>query len=481
MTLPEWRLSAKTLRNSVGKGLPDDHSATGTRGPSLEALVDLVPGLHRVCALLFIDYAQKQEVVPPADGQAFAEPETAPTIAPGSPDNASHAPASIEKTADARSGAVPVASPATTTGDSQIDAFLGDEMRRWQEDFGFDDDALHAGIRRAIHAFRPFLLFNGGREAITEVCRDAHEEAGRTQRRLGRVTRPLGRAGGEEATRSGAFAFSAIEAAASDWLQDKTLANVDPQLPEGGWFAAEPGSASRSPDGAEMLPKLRASRGNLVNAAGKIVWAARPDLPLTVNASWRPRFWNGSTSFSFPKRTFPASRARCWDGCSSCRPDRAACRRRARPASSPAKRASSGCTKLATRLGPSFAAPAGSTSRTSCGSPQKLPARRRPPKPAGNSRARSRSSASNRPSSFGNGLIAVGVRRSPATIGPRCSPRPLTRRPPSCAAWWADGLKLPAELTNSIGMKLVLIPAGEFFMGSTPLEIGQVRRADPDV
>jgi hypothetical protein len=154
-------------------------------------------GCIALCALLFIDYAQKQEVVPPADGQAFAEPETAPTIAPGSPDNASHAPASVEKTADARSGAVPVASTAVTSGDSQIDAMLGDELRRWQDDFGFDNDSLHAGIRRAIHAFRPFLFFNGGRESITEVCREAHEEAGRTQRRLGRVTRPLGRAGGE--------------------------------------------------------------------------------------------------------------------------------------------------------------------------------------------------------------------------------------------------------------------------------------------
>jgi formylglycine-generating enzyme required for sulfatase activity len=49
----------------------------------------------------------------------------------------------------------------------------------------------------------------------------------------------------------------------------------------------------------------------------------------------------------------------------------------------------------------------------------------------------------------------------------------------SARAWWSAGLKLPAELTNSLGAKLVLIPAGEFYMGSTPLEIGQVRRIDP--
>jgi eukaryotic-like serine/threonine-protein kinase len=38
---------------------------------------------------------------------------------------------------------------------------------------------------------------------------------------------------------------------------------------------------------------------------------------------------------------------------------------------------------------------------------------------------------------------------------------------------WADYLKLPLERTNSIGMKLVLIPPGEFMMGGTPEEIEQ--------
>ena len=36
---------------------------------------------------------------------------------------------------------------------------------------------------------------------------------------------------------------------------------------------------------------------------------------------------------------------------------------------------------------------------------------------------------------------------------------------------WAAYLGEPVEMTNSIGMKLVLIPPGEFDMGSTPEEI----------
>jgi WD40 repeat protein/serine/threonine protein kinase/formylglycine-generating enzyme required for sulfatase activity len=38
---------------------------------------------------------------------------------------------------------------------------------------------------------------------------------------------------------------------------------------------------------------------------------------------------------------------------------------------------------------------------------------------------------------------------------------------------WAAYLKAPAEITNSIGMKLALIPPGEFFMGSPPSEAGR--------
>jgi formylglycine-generating enzyme required for sulfatase activity len=45
---------------------------------------------------------------------------------------------------------------------------------------------------------------------------------------------------------------------------------------------------------------------------------------------------------------------------------------------------------------------------------------------------------------------------------------------------WADYLKLPLEYTNSIGMKFVLIPPGEFTMGSTAVEIEQtLKQIDP--
>ncbi|HVA51322.1 MAG TPA: bifunctional serine/threonine-protein kinase/formylglycine-generating enzyme family protein [Pirellulales bacterium] len=46
---------------------------------------------------------------------------------------------------------------------------------------------------------------------------------------------------------------------------------------------------------------------------------------------------------------------------------------------------------------------------------------------------------------------------------------------------WADYLKLPVEHTNSIGMKFVLIPPGEFTMGSTLAEIEEhLKVANPD-
>ena len=60
------------------------------------------------------------------------------------------------------------------------------------------------------------------------------------------------------------------------------------------------------------------------------------------------------------------------------------------------------------------------------------------------------------------------------------------KRPPSAVApfdadeakrlqqAWADYLGVPAEITNSIGMKLVLIPPGEFDMGSSDAEIAEL-------
>ncbi|MFO1041724.1 MAG: SUMF1/EgtB/PvdO family nonheme iron enzyme [Planctomycetaceae bacterium] len=46
---------------------------------------------------------------------------------------------------------------------------------------------------------------------------------------------------------------------------------------------------------------------------------------------------------------------------------------------------------------------------------------------------------------------------------------------------WAKHLGVPVEYTNSLGMKFSLIPPGEFLMGSTPEEIGEVlKQIDPN-
>ena len=47
-------------------------------------------------------------------------------------------------------------------------------------------------------------------------------------------------------------------------------------------------------------------------------------------------------------------------------------------------------------------------------------------------------------------------------------------------AAWAKSLKLPVEYTNSLGMKFILIPPGEFTMGSTPAEIEEAQIVDPN-
>jgi hypothetical protein len=160
--------------------------------------------------LLLVDYAQRHDFRP-ADSPLAQDAQSSDGAA--LPGGAPSLPATPREQSDTRPR-----NPALTTGDSQIDSFLRDELGRWQDEFGFDNDALHAGVRCAFHAFRPFLLFTGGREAISEICREAHEEAGRTQRRLDRISRPLGRTGGEEAIRGGAFVFNALEQAAADWL-----------------------------------------------------------------------------------------------------------------------------------------------------------------------------------------------------------------------------------------------------------------------
>ena len=45
---------------------------------------------------------------------------------------------------------------------------------------------------------------------------------------------------------------------------------------------------------------------------------------------------------------------------------------------------------------------------------------------------------------------------------------------------WASHLKTPVQLTNSIGMKLALIPSGEFMMGSTLEQIETLVRLYPE-
>ena len=174
--------------------------------------------------------------------------------------------AGYAKTADgAASDEATETAKGPTTGDTQIDASLRDEMRRWQDDFGFDETVLAASLARSIHAFRPFLLFRGGREAVGEVCRDAHDDAERSRRRLNRGGQ-FGRAGREETLQRGTYVINALEAASADWLQDKTLENVDPEVPTGG----------RTHRTAAVL---HVGHGNLIDFNGRLIWPGRPDLP----------------------------------------------------------------------------------------------------------------------------------------------------------------------------------------------------------
>jgi sulfatase modifying factor 1 len=369
---------------------------------------------------------------------------------------------------------MPRRDPALTTGDSQIDAYLRDELSRWQDEFGFDSGALPRGIRRTIHAFRPFLLFTGGRESIAEVCREAHEEAAQTKRRLGRVSRPLGRAGGEEAVRSGNFVFTAVEQAAADWLQEKTVANVDPQVPDGGWTSSR--------ETSQLSPlAFRVSRGNLVDAAGHIVWAARPDLPLTLNSELAAAFLEWVDEFQLCEDDVPALAqsvlgrllvlqsgaespsagghariAACEAGIKWLREARDEAKplyRRAGWVNVPRLvRLSTQSAARGTGEGAENAQFAGEKPITSAGWPS--------------------ANLTNRPIQLAS---AIAAHDRPATLT-----APFDEATAKTAQrWWADGLKLPVDPTNTIGMKLVVIPAGDFFMGSTPLQIHQVRQDDP--
>jgi sulfatase modifying factor 1 len=424
-----------------------------------------------LAALLFIDFAQRRdrEIAGQKDVRQSEDASRA---------DAPNEPTTSVNPSRSRSGA-----HGLTTGDSQTDAFLGDELRRWQDEFGFDSDARLEGVRRAIHAFRPFLLFSGGRESIPEVCREAHDEAGRTKRRLGRISRPIGRTVGDESLRSGSFAFTALEAAAADWLQEKAVANVDPQVPEGGWPAPDQDLASGSnpSDAASLTPRLRLSRGNLVNASGKIVWAARPDLPLTVNSRLASAFLEWADQFQLGEDDLPIlaravlGRLLVLQPGSDGRPPAGDARivaceagvkwlHEARDEARPLYRRT-GWVNVPhlVRLSTEVAARDSSDAQAKQG---QFAGERRLGSPNGTSNLTS-------------GLIQLA-----SAVSGQSRPALLTAPFDESAAktaqrWWAEGLKIPVDPTNSIGMKLVVVPAGEFFMGSAPLQIHQVRRGDP--
>jgi formylglycine-generating enzyme len=367
-----------------------------------------------------------------------------------------------------------------TTGDSQVDAYLRGEMRRWQEDFGFDETVLGETVRRSVHAFRPFLLFRGGREAVQEVCRDAHDDADRKRRRLNRGGQTFGRAGREDTVQRGTYLLNSIEEAAADWLQDKTLENVDPEVPRGGWpqVANLNGAESHAAGGT-----LHVARGTVVNASGRLIWPGRPDLPASVNARLAAALMEWVDEFHLSEDDVPPL-------------SRAVLSR-----------------LLVLQPGPAGQTP-GELARThACEAGiQWLRAARDEARPFFSRtgwvnvphvvRLSSESTSRDVEAERESQITQTGASDSPALrpltasnsalsavradLSVESADRPAALAAPfdasaakSARAWWSAGLKLPTELTNSLGAKLVLIPAGEFYMGSTPLEIGQVRRIDP--
>ena len=382
-----------------------------------------------------------------------------------------------------------------TTGDTEVDAYLRGEMRRWQEDFGFDETVLGETIRRSIHAFRPFLLFRGGREAVQEVCRDAHDDADRRRRRLNRGGQSFGRAGREDTVQRGTYLLDSIEEAAADWLQDKTLENVDPEVPRGGWpqvaapnvaapnRAASNGAASNGAEPYAAGNGLRVARGKVINAAGRLIWPGRPDLPPSVNARVADALMEWVDEFRLSEDDVPPLSRAVLSRLLVLQPGPAgqppgelartqACDtgiqwlRQARDEARPLfSRTGWVNVPHVVRLSSESAAHDVEAERES---------------------QITQTSASDNPvlrpmTASNSGLSAVR-----ADLSGENQNRPAALAAPfdvsearSARAWWSAGLKLPAELTNSLGTKLVLIPAGEFYMGSTPREIGQVKRFAP--
>ena len=84
--------------------------------------------------LLLVDYAQRQ-AAPPVDSLIGQDGQSSDGAA--QPSGVPILRVSPKEQSDTRPR-----NPALTTGDSQIDAFLRDELGRWQDEFGFDNDAL---------------------------------------------------------------------------------------------------------------------------------------------------------------------------------------------------------------------------------------------------------------------------------------------------------------------------------------------------
>ena len=79
------------------------------------------------------------------------------------------------------------------------------------------------------------------------------------------------------------------------------------------------------------------------------------------------------------------------------------------------------------------------------------------------------------PPSPGNPNVS-GLRTRPALLSAPFDAQAMTK----ARQEWSDFLKLPVEVTNPSGMKLVLIPPGEFLMGMTPETISELRKMDAE-
>jgi formylglycine-generating enzyme required for sulfatase activity len=78
------------------------------------------------------------------------------------------------------------------------------------------------------------------------------------------------------------------------------------------------------------------------------------------------------------------------------------------------------------------------------------------------------------------GVVAKGWQDWPADAPPPAIAPFDAKQAKNLQAAWASYLKLEVESTNSLGMKFILIPPGEFMMGSPPAEIEEALKAVGD-